>query len=181
MTAWGEVSSTGRETAGPPSVAGARVRCRSRARPARRVGERLQKGHQIVDLARGQPQRAQQPLAVGVQARLVQLRVVPHHGAQRRQAAVVHVGRGDRHWGQFRVPGLRNVAVTAPYMHDGSLATLEQVVDFYDKGGIKNKNLDETMKPLNLSAQEKKDLVEFLKALSGEGWQHLTAPQSFPQ
>jgi cytochrome c peroxidase len=66
-------------------------------------------------------------------------------------------------------------------MHDGSLATLEEVVDYYDKGGVKNKNLDERLKPLNLTAQEKKDLVEFMKSLSGEGWQHLTAPKSFPQ
>ncbi|MCA2963571.1 MAG: cytochrome-c peroxidase [Acidobacteriota bacterium] len=91
------------------------------------------------------------------------------------------VTKNPADWGAFKTPTLREIAHTAPYMHDGSLATLEQVVDFYDKGGIKNKNLDETMKPLNLSAQEKKDLVEFLKALSGEGWQHLTAPQSFPQ
>jgi cytochrome c peroxidase len=84
-------------------------------------------------------------------------------------------------WGAFKTPTLREIAKTAPYMHDGSLATLEAVVDYYDKGGIKNKNLDERLKPLNLTAQDKKDLVEFMKALSGEGWQHLTEPKSFPQ
>jgi len=84
-------------------------------------------------------------------------------------------------WGAFKTPTLREIAKTGPYMHDGSLATLEEVVDFYDKGGIKNKNLDEAMKPLNLTAQDKKDLVEFMKSLSGEGWQHLTEPKSFPQ
>jgi cytochrome c peroxidase len=84
-------------------------------------------------------------------------------------------------WGAFKTPTLREIANTAPYMHDGSLATLEEVVDYYDKGGVKNKNLDERLKPLNLTAQDKKDLVEFMKSLSGEGWQHLTAPKSFPQ
>ena len=48
-------------------------------------------------------------------------------------------------------------------------------------GGIKNKNLDEKMKPLNLTDQDKKDLVEFLKALSGEGWQTLGPPDKFPE
>jgi len=84
-------------------------------------------------------------------------------------------------WGTFKTPTLREIAKTAPYMHDGSLATLEEVVDYYDKGGIKNKNLDERLKPLQLTAAEKKDLVEFMKSLNGEGWQHLTEPTSFPQ
>jgi cytochrome c peroxidase len=85
-------------------------------------------------------------------------------------------------WGAFKTPTLRDIARTAPYMHDGSLRTLEEVVDYYDKGGLKNKNLDEKMKPLNLTAQEKKDLVEFLKALNGEGWmaQH-KPPVKFPE
>jgi cytochrome c peroxidase len=53
-------------------------------------------------------------------------------------------------------------------MHDGSEATLESVVDYYDRGGTKNKNLSDRIKPLGLSAQDKADLVAFLKALSGE-------------
>ncbi len=92
------------------------------------------------------------------------------------------VTKNPADWGAFKTPTLREIARTAPYMHDGSLATLEEVVDFYDKGGIPNKNLDATMKPLKLTAQEKKDLVEFLKALNGEGWQaKLTPPATFPQ
>lgn len=91
------------------------------------------------------------------------------------------VTKNPADWGAFKTPTLREIAHTAPYMHDGSLATLDDVVDFYDKGGIKNKNLDENMKPLNLTAQEKKDLVAFLHSLNGEGWQHLKAPESFPQ
>lgn len=91
------------------------------------------------------------------------------------------VTKDPKDWGAFKTPTLREVERTAPYMHDGSLKTLEEVVDFYDKGGRANKNLDEKMKKLNLSGVEKKDLVEFLKALSGEGWQKILAPQIFPQ
>ncbi|HHQ42651.1 MAG TPA: c-type cytochrome [Chromatiales bacterium] len=68
--------------------------------------------------------------------------------------------------GRFKTPTLRNVAVTAPYMHDGSLKTLEEVVEFYDKGGEANDFLDGGIRPLKLTEQEKKDLVEFLKSLT---------------
>jgi len=91
------------------------------------------------------------------------------------------VTKNERDWGVFKTPTLREIEHTAPYMHDGSLKTLEEVVDYYDKGGTKNKNLDENIKPLHLTAQEKKDLVAFMKALSGEGWQTVKAPASFPQ
>ncbi|MBL8210899.1 MAG: c-type cytochrome [Bryobacterales bacterium] len=91
------------------------------------------------------------------------------------------VTKSEADLGAFKTPTLRDIARTAPYMHDGSLATLEEVVDYYDKGGIPNKNLDKTMKKLNLTAQEKKDLVAFLKALNGEGWQKLGVPTKFPQ
>jgi len=77
---------------------------------------------------------------------------------------------GDR--GAFKTPSLREVARTAPYMHDGSLATLEDVVEYYDKGGIRNPQLDEEMFPLKLSTQEKADLVTFLK----EGLSSLSYP-----
>ncbi len=91
------------------------------------------------------------------------------------------VTKNPRDWGVFKTPTLREIARTAPYMHDGSLKTLEEVVEFYDKGGVKNKNLDENIKPLHLTDQEKGDLVAFLRALSGEGWQKVRAPESFPQ
>jgi cytochrome c peroxidase len=74
----------------------------------------------------------------------------------------------DSDRGRFKTPTLRNVALTAPYMHDGSLATLEEVVDFYNRGSGKNPYLDGSVAPLGLSDEEKKDLVAFLKALSGE-------------
>jgi cytochrome c peroxidase len=76
---------------------------------------------------------------------------------------------GDRKdFGAFRTAPLRNVALTDPYMHDGSIATLAQVVDLYDRGGIPNSNLDPRIKPLHLSPQEKRCLVAFLKTLSDE-------------
>ena len=70
--------------------------------------------------------------------------------------------------GAFKTPTVRNVTLTAPYMHDGSQATLEEVVEWYDKGGHPNPNLSDKIKKLNLTAQEKKDLVEYMKALTGE-------------
>jgi cytochrome c peroxidase len=84
-------------------------------------------------------------------------------------------------WGAFKTPTLREIARTAPYMHDGSLKTLEDVVEYYDRGGTPNKNLDQRIKPLHLANQDKKDLVAFLNALSGQGWQNITAPESLPE
>lgn len=83
---------------------------------------------------------------------------------------------GDK--GRFKTPTLREVARTAPYMHDGSQATLEEVVDYYDKGGIKNPQLDEEIFPLKLTDQEKADLVTFLKeGLSSESYPDMQPPK----
>jgi cytochrome c peroxidase len=72
--------------------------------------------------------------------------------------------------GKFKTPTLRGVAWTAPYMHDGSLASLEDVVQFYNRGGNANPNLDPLMAPLELTPQEVQSLVAFLQALSeGDG------------
>jgi len=70
--------------------------------------------------------------------------------------------------GAFKTPSLRNVALTAPYMHDGSLKTLKDVVDFYVGGTNSNPYLDKEIKPLHLTAQERIDLVSFLESLTGE-------------
>src|SRR5205823_12211953 len=67
-----------------------------------------------------------------------------------------------------KTPTVRDVTRTAPYMHDGSLKTLEEVVAHYDKGGIPNPALDKDMKKLNLTDQEQKDVIAFMKALTGE-------------
>jgi cytochrome c peroxidase len=65
--------------------------------------------------------------------------------------------------GAFKTPTIRNVAHSTPYMHDGSIATLEEVVEWYAKGGHPNPNLSEKIKKLDLSVEDKKDLVEFMK------------------
>jgi cytochrome c peroxidase len=83
--------------------------------------------------------------------------------------------------GAFKTPTLREIARTAPYMHDGRFKKLEEVVDFYNKGGVKNPHQDNLIIPLELTEQEKHDLVEFLRTLNGEGWQHVKAPTSFPK
>jgi cytochrome c peroxidase len=69
--------------------------------------------------------------------------------------------------GAFKTPTIRNVAQTAPYMHDGSQKTLEEVVEWYAKGGHPNPHLSDKVKKLDLTDQEKADLVAFMKALTG--------------
>ena len=67
----------------------------------------------------------------------------------------------------FKTPGLRDVANRAPYMHDGSIANLERVVDHYNNGGVDRPSKSDLIMPLGLSSQEKADLIAFLKSLSG--------------
>lgn len=74
--------------------------------------------------------------------------------------------KADR--GLLRTPSLRTAALAPPYMHDGSFATLAEVVAYYAQGGIPNRYLDERIMPLDLSAGEQGDLVAFLESLSGE-------------
>jgi len=71
--------------------------------------------------------------------------------------------------GRFKTPSLRGVALTAPYMHDGSLAALEDVVEFYRLGGRPNANLDPLLAPLEMGADDARHLVAFLRALSRHG------------
>jgi cytochrome c peroxidase len=87
--------------------------------------------------------------------------------------------------GAFKVPGLRNVELTAPYFHNGGQATLEQVVEFYNRGGDFHEqnidNLDADIQNLNLSAENKADLVNFLKSLTDERVRYDKAPFDHPQ
>jgi len=76
------------------------------------------------------------------------------------------VTRDPANWGAFKTPTLRNVALTSPYMHDGSLATLEDVVDFYNQGGIPNPNISPGLRALHLTPMQKQGLVAFLRALT---------------
>jgi len=82
--------------------------------------------------------------------------------------------------GAFKTPGLRDVALRAPYMHDGSLATLEDVVEHYRKGGTPNPHLDPKMQKLDLTDADVAALVAFMQALTGEGYLD-EPPALFPQ
>jgi cytochrome c peroxidase len=87
--------------------------------------------------------------------------------------------------GAFKTPSLRDVSKRAPYMHDGSVKTLKEVVELYKKGGIPNPQLDRKVdrrfaEQLDLSDDQVMQLVKFMEALDGEGYQDM-APTSFPQ
>lgn len=80
--------------------------------------------------------------------------------------------------GKFRTPTLREIARTAPYMHDGRFKTLEDVVEHYAIGGVMNDQLDELMNIFPLSAQDKADLVVFLKeGLTSDSYPLMKAPK----
>lgn len=85
-------------------------------------------------------------------------------GVAWREGALADAGAGR---GDFKTPTLREISRTAPYMHDGSLATLEQVVDFYSDGGRPNPFIDPEIRPLELTTAEKAALVAFLRSLTG--------------
>jgi cytochrome c peroxidase len=84
-------------------------------------------------------------------------------------------------FGKFKVPTLRDLAVRAPYMHDGSVKTLSEVLDIYAKGGLPNPHLDTRLTPFYLDEDTKRALLAFLDSLNGEGWQAITPPSTFPQ
>ena len=69
---------------------------------------------------------------------------------------------------KYRTPSLRNIALTAPYMHDGSLSTLREVIEFYNHGGAPNPVLDPLIKPLALNKREVDDIIAFLNALTSD-------------
>ncbi|MFA5908610.1 MAG: cytochrome c peroxidase [Vicinamibacterales bacterium] len=93
------------------------------------------------------------------------------------RAAVSHEQK-DR--GAFKTPGLREVSRHPPYMHDGSLATLREVVEFYNRGGVRNPMLSGRIRPLGLTHQEVDALVAFLHTLDGDGY-HDRPPVHFPR
>jgi cytochrome c peroxidase len=86
----------------------------------------------------------------------------------------------EAHKGAFKTPTLRDVARRPPYMHDGGLSTLGEVVAFYNRGGIPNPWLAPLIQPLNLTAAEQLDLVAFLEALTGEVAEDVTSPPRLP-
>ena len=89
------------------------------------------------------------------------------------------VTQNDADRGAFKTPSLRNIAQTGPYMHDGNLKTLKDVIDFYVGGGNSNPHLDPEMKPLDfLTGQERADLLAFLESLTGEMLLNVGPPEA---
>jgi cytochrome c peroxidase len=78
------------------------------------------------------------------------------------------VTKDEKDRGAFKTPTIRNVATSAPYMHDGTQKTLAEVVEWYDKGGHPNPHLSDKIKKLNLTVQDKADLVAFLESCTGD-------------
>lgn len=76
---------------------------------------------------------------------------------------------------KYKTPTLRNIALTAPYMHDGAFKTLEEVINFYNQGGILNEELDPLIKPLHLTPNETQDILAFLNSLTGSNVDELIA------
>ncbi len=93
---------------------------------------------------------------------------VKQHGPLKVDLGRFNESKEDFDKGAFKTPGLRHITRSAPYMHDGSEPTLEAVISFYNRGGDVEANRSPFITPLELTAQEEKDLVEFMKALEGE-------------
>ena len=104
---------------------------------------------------------------------------VSAHGAETQQAALAHepgfealgrwiVTHQPKDIGAFKTSGLRNITLTAPYMHDGSQKTLEEVMDFYNQGGEPNPNLDGGIRPLNLTKEEISDVIAWMQSLTDD-------------
>ncbi len=93
-------------------------------------------------------------------------------GNQPLDLGVFETTENEQDKGKFKTPSLRDVALTGPYMHDGSIETLREVVEFYSQGGTPNPNLDGKLKKLDLTEREIESLVAFLQALTGDHpWQ----------
>jgi cytochrome c peroxidase len=89
-----------------------------------------------------------------------------HGGYPKADRGLIEVTHRAADMGKFRVPTLRNVALTAPYMHDGSLATLDAVLDHYVRGGHRTARQDRRVRPFALSAADRADLLAFLDSLT---------------
>ena len=87
--------------------------------------------------------------------------------------------KDDKDEGKFKTPSLRDITDTGPYLHDGSVATLDEAIDFMANGGKKNPNLDQNLKPHKLKPAEKKAITAFLESLQGEHT-YTAAPAELP-
>lgn len=113
------------------------------------------------------------PLGGGETAEVSAAEMAALFGGDLRDDGRFEVTHQPRDRWAYKTPSLRNVALTAPYMHDGSLATLGEVIEFYDRGGIENPGKDTLLQPLLLNTQEKRALEAFLRALTGENVRQL--------
>jgi cytochrome c peroxidase len=113
------------------------------------------------------PERTRVELAPGVHAEIDRrtLETFSEPAAQDLGRYEITLDPRDR-WA-YKTPSLRNVALTAPYMHDGSLSTIEAVIEFYDRGGIDNPGKSALLAPLGLTGDERAALAAFLRALTG--------------
>lgn len=107
---------------------------------------------------------------------------IPNYMNLKRDPGYFNVTLLDEDMGKFVTPSLRELAYSAPYMHNGMLNTLDDVVAFYNQGGGHDSRKSDKLKPLGLSAKEQKDLVAFLESLSGDpltGGEHVWE-ESYP-
>jgi cytochrome c peroxidase len=119
------------------------------------------------------PDRTRVELAPGVVAELDRRTVASFSEAPAKDVGRYEITLDPRDRWAYKTPSLRNVALTAPYMHDGSIATLEAVLEFYDRGGVDNPDKSPLLVPLGLSAEERAALAAFLRALTGSAVQAL--------
>jgi cytochrome c peroxidase len=115
------------------------------------------------------------PLGGGATAEVSAAAMAMLFGANLRDEGRFEVTHQSEDRWAYKTPSLRNVALTGPYMHDGSLATLREVIEFYDRGGVENPGKDALLRPLNLTAEEKQALVGFLLSLTGDNVGQLAA------
>jgi cytochrome c peroxidase len=123
----------------------------------------------------GLPERTRVELAPGVYAELDRRTVESFSEPPAKDVGRYEITLDPKDRWAYKTPSLRNVALTAPYMHDGSLPNLEAVVDFYDRGGIDNPEKSALVVPLGLSAAERAALVAFLRTLTGSAVAALAA------
>jgi cytochrome c peroxidase len=123
----------------------------------------------------GTPEHIRVELAPGVYAELDRHTVESFSEPLAKDVGRYEITRDPKDRWAYKTPSLRNVALTAPYMHDGSLRSLEAVVEFYDRGGIDNPEKSALIAPLGLSAQERAAIVAFLLTLTANGVATLAA------
>ncbi|MBI3375208.1 MAG: c-type cytochrome [Betaproteobacteria bacterium] len=113
------------------------------------------------------PERTRVELAPGVYAEIDRRTLATFSEPSVRDLGRYEITLDPRDRWAYKTPSLRNVALTAPYMHDGSFATLESVIEFYDRGGIDNPDKSALLAPLGLTGEERAALAAFLRTLTG--------------